>query len=637
MFLFSALTDSIWFYFLEWQPREFGWEFLRGGVASRLGLLTLVFFLVAAWRPRSVDWILYGMALYWPLRAAHVFFARLDGSWLYGDDHPSFLFRLATFVQSAPMTAIYNPYWNGGRVDAAPAAAGLYGLGNLFYPLLRLMQSHEAYSWIVLILAIGLPPLLCALAVHLAGGGRRAVLAGFLLGLLPSRVVAKWLLHFGTLGAGLSLPWILPVSAALYAVMVLGRRDLRVYAVLVLSSVFLLAWPGALMLSLPLLLAAGINLPKLDRKGWTGLLVCAGLIALLACIPYYDLHTYAELGKFSRSDGLGHALPDWVEMGVKNGMAVLTETNPLLLLGGLFGLWTIRKPGFLRFWAPLIFGMLIMTLWGDLWKPQFQLTRAAIPLSFCSVVPAALMLERWLTPRVSVMAWRSGFALALLFYTGVNAARVLDNDSLTAAQYRLRPAYMDEIEKLIREEAPPGTRVLFTGSTVHAFGGGHIAYLPIRTGREMMACDYYHFSPKLVEYEYPPRPFRSEEGMVEFMKLYNVSLVATYRKHWKEWLQKYPDQYEYIASFGSRGQLDFYRYRQDFSLFLEGGGSVTAAVNRIRVKPDDPLVPLTLKYNFDPRLKVRPPAKLFPRAVDGGIELLGIDPGGAEEVEVDFR
>ena len=32
----------------------------------------------------------------------------------------------------------------------------------------------------------------------------------------------------------------------------------------------------------------------------------------------------------------------------------------------------------------------------------------------------------------------------------------------------------------------------------------------------MMACDYYHFPPKMVEYDYPPKPWRkTAEGIAE--------------------------------------------------------------------------------------------------------------------------
>ena len=50
---------------------------------------------------------------------------------------------------------------------------------------------------------------------------------------------------------------------------------------------------------------------------------------------------------------------------------------------------------------------------------------------------------------------------------------------------------------------------LFAGETVHGYGGGHVAVLAYLTGRQMMACDYYAFSPDLVEYNYPPREWRA--------------------------------------------------------------------------------------------------------------------------------
>ena len=71
----------------------------------------------------------------------------------------------------------------------------------------------------------------------------------------------------------------------------------------------------------------------------------------------------------------------------------------------------------------------------------------------------------------------------------------------------------------IQENVPRQGRVLFAGPAVHAYGAGHVAPLPLFTDREMMACDFYHFSPKQVEYVYPPSAYRqTPESVFDFME-----------------------------------------------------------------------------------------------------------------------
>ena len=107
------------------------------------------------------------------------------------------------------------------------------------------------------------------------------------------------------------------------------------------------------------------------------------------------------------------------------------------------------------------------------------------------------------------------------------------------APYKSIPPVITSFAEAVRREVPPNGRLLFYGRTVHSFGGGHVAYLPLLTGREMMACDYYHFPPKMVEYDYPPQPWRkTAEGIAEFMRLHGATHLATTIRHRADFIRK---------------------------------------------------------------------------------------------------
>ena len=225
--------------------------------------------------------------------------------------------------------------------------------------------------------------------------------------------------------------------------------------------------------------------------------------------------------------------------------------------------------------------------------------------------------------------------LVLLAAAGLNAADLYENRGIE--HYKVMPEEVRRFAAWIRRNVPEGARVLFAGPAVHGYGGGHVAWLPVMSGREMMACDYYHFSPKSVEYEYPPRGYRSFTNMVRFLRAYNVSHITTFRKYWQRRLESHPDTFELVYQFGRmRRPKKVYRVKQDLSPFLQGAGRVRAALNELVVFPEDPQGDLVIKYNWVEGLHCDPPARISPYAVDERIRLIRVCPNGLREVRIWF-
>ncbi|MBI3985510.1 MAG: hypothetical protein HY343_01205 [Lentisphaerae bacterium] len=191
--------------------------------------------------------------------------------------------------------------------------------------------------------------------------------------------------------------------------------------------------------------------------------------------------------------------------------------------------------------------------------------------------------------------------------------------------------------RMIRSETPEGARVLFAGPTVHFYGNhGHVAVLPALTGREMMACDYYHFPPKSVEYNYPPAVFRKkgDERIFEFMDFYNVSLIITYHPEWMAALRGSPDYYEEIA--GAMEDAAVFRVLRGNSLFLKGEGRVRADFNRLDVSLPRLQDDVVLKYNWFKSMRASPPVELFPVEIEKGYNLIGVRPHGVKDFSIRF-
>ena len=225
--------------------------------------------------------------------------------------------------------------------------------------------------------------------------------------------------------------------------------------------------------------------------------------------------------------------------------------------------------------------------------------------------------------------------LALLVLGGWNTAMLYANRN-PAPYSVLPPRYQDFID-WIGENAPESTRVIFAGRTVHYYGGGHIAYLPILTGREMMADDYYAFPVGTIEYNYPPPRFRKSAGrLMDFMNLYNVSYVITYKDLWKKVFRQQPGQYEEQKDFEDLG-IALFRVLREPAIFAKGNGTVQAGFNRIRVQLEDANAEAVIRYNWHDRLSVDAPAELFPWDAGDDIRFIGIRPNGKTDVEIKYK
>jgi hypothetical protein len=274
-----------------------------------------------------------------------------------------------------------------------------------------------------------------------------------------------------------------------------------------------------------------------------------------------------------------------------------------------------------------------------------------------AVIPAALCasdLLRSCDPRLAVFR---AVVTAVLMVGALNTILLFGNNS--RAPYEVLSSDGRALVEWIRANTPANSRVMFAGSTVHGYEGGHVAFMQYLTGREMMACDYYHFSPEVVDYDYPPRPWRNNpEFFSRFLELYNVSVITTLRNKWKNYLRSRPEEYREEISFGeevSPGEgkpLVFFRVIKPSkspsfankasegsakaSLFLAGHGRVQAHFNRLEVELEKSDEEAVIKYNWQPGLSCAKPAEIFPYHAGAGVILIGIHPHGEKHVVIRY-
>ncbi|MBN1270268.1 MAG: hypothetical protein JXB04_11825 [Kiritimatiellae bacterium] len=638
LYLFSSATTHSSFFFAQWALVG-GWRSrLWSSAPARFLLATALLTPVCLFPLRRKMWIVLLVALVaFQLACARALLEQSGGLPLYGYDHPSFMMRLWAFGKTCPRLIYYNPLWNAGKVAAYGVASGTTTPGLLLWPLWRFLPIEQAYAVAIPLLFIGLVPLVTAGAVGLAGGSRTAAFAAGLLALNVSRQWFVWSLHFGTVGASLAMAFIPLVAAALYRAIWLKRTSPWVGAVLVLSSFLFLAWPATSVMAVPLCLAAVAGVRQWSKRTILFLAICTvvlvllSLPTLLSSLGRVDMEHFAS-GRKAELSWLKVLPGGWIRLA-----RLVREGHPLLLFLGILGVFCLPDRGVRVFFGTALAGLALLTGWGKEIKPQLELGRAILPLFFLAAVPAGLWAARILENQTARLAIARAALLALLGMGGFQALAYYRN--ATFVNYRVMPQEVMNLAAWIRTNTPEDGRIMFAGYATHGYGGGTVAALPLLTGREMLSCDYYQFSPKRVEYNYPPRPWRKTMPKVyAYAELYNVTHIITFHENWIEELRAHPELFEEACSFPSpKRERVVFRVLRDSRLFLEGSGSVDADVNEIRVRVDDPQEEIVLKYHWADGLETDPGVEIEPHSIHEDIVFIRARPNGRASFSIRYR
>lgn len=634
------------FFFIAW---GFSLESLRAltrsGPAQLIVLSSVLAATLTRWDARRWLTPALGLLLVATQAACAVVLWRTTGGLaVYSDDHPSFLFRLAEFWGSFPWRENYVPYWNAGVVNSVLVSSGTTGYAWLAAPLWWLFPPHAVHTPALILVFVVLIPWITVWALRTVGLGRAGALAGGLLALSTDRNYHVWLLHFGTVGAALSWSMVPAAFAFLHAVAVQRRATPLAFLGLAFTMFFAAQWPPTLMV------CAGFGVLALASVGrwWKtragGHLLGAGLLvglllahSVVAVLGGKDLLGYT-LGNAARP----HGWSVWLHQFHRCVGLELPELHPVVFAFGVAGAVALPWKR-LRRWtcAALLFLVVLATL-GPTVAPRLQLERMAVAASCLAIVPAACWLRRvWnvrATGRAGIAATGlQAMTLALLILGATNAVRIYGSRGF-APFTGMRPS-VRHLADWIHTNVPEDGRLLFAGLAVHAYGRGHVAYLPLLTGREMMACDYYGFPPGMVEMDYPPRAAK-ERGVPEFLRLHGVTHVITYHDRYIDYFRSLPDQFREVAHIDSEEKEDFtlFHVLDSGGRFREGTGTVRAGFNRWEVSfPDPPPETAVIAYNWHPRLHADPPAELFPQDTGQGATFIGIRPHGATHVRIRYR
>jgi hypothetical protein len=627
----SAVLDP-WFFPSNWLSQDSFWSKPLAHRAVRSLLIAIPLALLLPWLNNAQRWkFIWTASALWLL---FQFYRATGFEMIYRIDSPAFVYRFWSFRETFPHPGFYDPHWNAGMPVPYLVASGIWSMGVFLLPFLHYFPPDTLYSPVLAFAYLFLLPLLAWLSLKWVGAGKLSRWIAALLVLSATQRFWVHLLHYGTVTSLFSMTMTLPLSALWYRYLHHEAAPRKTtLALMLLFALIMFSWPGSLILAVPLALTTLVNFRTLFPRKWKwalGLAACLFILLLpLALVPL----RYSNIAAFTETT-ITLSFREHFANGLELIAHNFRSTNALIVIFGFIGCWFVGSPSMRMFFAPLVWMLLLISGWGEEFKELLQSERIIIPAALVAVIPASLALERIWQQSIGLRpahGWANtlfrlsaAWTMAIMFLGIYQAGKIWGNQGL--ATFQTRPAYMDDLITWIRQEVPADGRVMFAGRAVHAYGGAKVAALPLFTEREMMSSDFYGFSPKLVEHNYPPRIFRQQgaDGLFEFNELYNVTHILTWHDFWKDTYQREPDRYRRVKDFG---RIAIFEVIRPSSLFLMGQGTIQSTFNTFEISLSSEPSPIVIKYHWADGLQAYPSdVDIFPYDAGYDVSLIGIQP-----------
>jgi len=635
LYLFSGSVDDPRFYFLRWMPcGESDYFPIYKYGAVRFGILAAIFIpiLICCLSRVSMWVIVFGILIWAQIWSFNQLWHVTGGRPLYGDAHASFMYRLWVYSQSFPRLIYYDPLWNAGTEASSLVSSGIIPVGTLLLPLWKFLQVDLMYTPVLALAFMVIVPALAGLSVRIAGGGWTAAGCAAVLALGVSQYFFLWFLSIGSVGACFALPFIMLVSACLYRVLWLDGFENSTGILFVFALVMFLAWPPAVTMALVFPAVVLFNLRQWSLRKVMFLLLCM-ISAAVICLPF----VVGVLGHVDPPDLL-HV--DMTSFSVREGWdrlaGHLRQANPCLVFFGMIGVWFLPQKGVRAVFGVIIAGLAFLAGWGGLWNPHLHLSRAALPLVFVSIIPAALWMEKWLENSTVRMVLVRAMLLSILVLGGFNSTRIYGNKG--PAKYVTMSPFVEQFTDWLRKNTPEKGRVLLAGCATNEYWQGRVAFLPVMADREMMAIDHFNSSRSAAGHDYPVSPVDGNEGKLsDFINLYNINYVITCDDDWRKFLSQDRSGYEEIKTFGDSPDKTVFKVNRKPDQFVSGSGRVKAGINELVVTVDNPLEEAVLRYNWEDGLTVEAPAMIKPFDMGGNVRFIAVNPHGKSTIMISYK
>lgn len=631
--LSSSWLHYKWFYFLLWEYRPTS-AYMNVGILQFV-YLSQIFIPIIIYFRRRLILILLIIFIVIQIMCIAVFYSNLSKGMLYQDDGPCFMYRMWEFSRAFPHLVNYSPYWNAGFIDRSLITTGGVLLGIIFYPIWKFCHIGYMYGYILGFLFIILIPLLYVFLFKKVFGNWTSSLISGILSIGVSQYYFLWLLQYGTPSALLSSSLLVLFALGVYRVLWQEKKGFLMGLWIFLTCLFLILWPlGVIMMGL-VMGSVLLNFRRLGIKKMRLFSICFALIFIIYIWLFLGYREGISEITGRPNIAIFSTIFRWDFL--KNGLTYLTDHikmgHPLLVFLGLGGIFFLNYPGIRAFFIPILLGLMFLVFIGKEIMAELQLYRMAVPMFYICIVPSSLLISKVLDQRDNRLTIFQTILVSLLIMGGLACIRMYANKGF--ARYIVIGENVEKLINWIKENTPKDGRILFAGSTGHAYGKGRVSFMPYLAEREFMAGDFFQFSLTSPIPTLPPEwALKSKESLAQYVDLYNITHVITYDEDLKEIFRRYTDCYREEISIGDK---TIFSVNRGSTLFLKGRGRIVSDFNCINVFLDEPFHEVVIKYNWADGLSASPPAQIQPFEVGNGIRFISIQPNGSNLVEIRYR
>jgi hypothetical protein len=560
--------------------------------------------------------ILAGLITFWILRSnklsflrfalpltivllASCFFIEAHGRILSSDDNPTFLYRLTLLKQNFPFIPFYNPLWNAGIESRDFFATGSLNIFFVFAPIIYAFDVASVYNIIIALLLFGFVPLSIFLAARIIGARSPATFFAALLALTGSLLWYRWALKYGTLGFITSAS-LIPLNVALLARLLADVSPVRKkdFILTLVTFTLMLFWTPSGLVFIPAALLALSRVTLLWKKPRLAKLVATMFVLNLPWILLFwrvsNVGTFLKTEKPSYSSlaedsTTAYTQPKPTEhintkprvssFNAKASLKMLREnsvsTNPLLVLLAIPGLFLLPKAVRLLFVGTVAWLIFLGTVGAQL-KPQLELERMLLICTLCLCPATAVVIERIFRAIPGAEFSKLNFISAVtvggyLFAAPFSTASVLFNRSIE--HFYFAAPNFGSIVDTIQKYTGDG-RALFSGFVLHDLYHGHLAPLPLVTGKPLVASSPFHDQWKYKEIFPPAVLAAGDAGIDNYLNLMNATVVFAHEEPWQNYFTAHPERFERVAD--DDRFWAFRRVGYESTYFLEGSGKILA-------------------------------------------------------------
>lgn len=548
-------------FLIDWLTRSY--NLLQGPhIRGELLLAGLIGYLLL--RAKNWQWLRVYCALTAVILGA-TFIVEAQGRLLTSDDHPSFLYRLWLLKSEFPQIPFYYPGWNAGIDQRDFFATGSLNVFLLFAPFIYLLPIDQFYSELITAVLFLLPAFSLYLAARLLHFRPTTALFACCLGLCSSLLWYRWGLKYGTMGF-IASSSLVPLNLALVSRLLTAPRGMstRLYVLLFCTVSVMLLWSPSGLIFIPAAVYALFKIRSLCRER-RFIYLAMGLIAvnlpwILLFMSVSKIGSFVQTAKPSYSTmaeepvakiGKPHLeqAPQSASELFKTTLKTLRQTsvsaNPLLLFLTIPGLFLLTRRSRLL-WTIQSLWLLLLGAVIAQYRPQLELDRMLVVLAFISAIPASRSIQSIIAIRNSSIASRFAFAstFAFLVVSPLATGSLLRNRSFDT--FSFAAPRMEQLQELIMAHTGDG-RAVFSGFVLHDFSHGHLAPLPLLTGKPIVASSPFHDQWTYKEL-FPKKVVDEGDSAIEaLLDSYNATVVVAHEERWVEYFRSRRAKYQVLG------------------------------------------------------------------------------------------